>query len=133
MKKQNDDVVDIMNSKVEEPTAKVDEIVTTDVQTTPDETAKVEEQKTPDEQVKVEESKAAESAKETKVHKRGMVFNCAALRVRKEPSFDCEVVETINKGSSVTINDEESTNEFYRVATRSGVVGFCSKQFIKLL
>lgn len=134
MKKQAEDIVDIMNgaetktTQVDnEESTKVVEISEPEKSVTPDETV------VPENPVKVEEPKQVDTTGEAPHQKRGMVFNCLALRVRKEAAFDCDVLDTINKGTSVVIDESKSTEAFYSVVTRAGITGFCSKQFIKLL
>jgi hypothetical protein len=39
----------------------------------------------------------------------------------------------IEQGAEVAINKEESTAEFYKVCTASGVEGFCMKKFITVV
>lgn len=62
----------------------------------------------------------------------GVVHECAKLNVRKEPSTSAPVVCTILKGTEVAIFEEESTDEFYKICTASGIEGYCMKQFIKI-
>lgn len=68
-----------------------------------------------------------ESANETKY---GVVADCENLNVREAPNPDATVVKIIDKDSEVMIDESESTDDFYKVCTASGVEGFCMKQFI---
>ena len=60
----------------------------------------------------------------------GKVVDCTKLNVRKNASKNATVVCTIDCGVEVLINEEESTNEFYKVYTPSGAEGFCMKKFV---
>lgn len=56
--------------------------------------------------------------------KKGKVYNCVKLNIRKEPKADAEVVGTIDADFTVTILDE--VGDFYKIKD-----GYCMKKFIK--
>lgn len=60
----------------------------------------------------------------------GVVTDCLKLNVRKAPNADAEIVSVIPALTEVTINPEESTNEFYKICTADGICGFCMKKYI---
>lgn len=60
----------------------------------------------------------------------GVVSNCTKLNVREEPSMDSDIVCEISKLTEVMINDDESTDDFYKICTDSGIEGFCMKQYV---
>lgn len=62
----------------------------------------------------------------------GVVYNCARLNVREAPSIDAEILYEINQGTEVLINENESTDTFYKICTSSGFEGFCMKQYIQM-
>ena len=62
----------------------------------------------------------------------GTVVDCVRLRVRESASSNAEVICEIPKDSDVLIDENESTDEFYKVCTESGAEGFCMKKFIAL-
>lgn len=62
----------------------------------------------------------------------GTVDGCARLNVRKEPSIEAKVVAIIKRRDEVEIIEEESTEEFYKVCTTTGVEGFCMRKFITI-
>lgn len=64
------------------------------------------------------------------VSKVGMVTGCEKLRVRKGPNATADVICEITKSTAVIIDEEASSNDFYKVCTESGVEGFCMKKFI---
>lgn len=56
------------------------------------------------------------------------VVNCPLLNVRKDASPDSDVITTIEQNTKVLILGDE--NDFYNVSLKSGVEGYCVKQFI---
>ena len=62
----------------------------------------------------------------------GTVVDCVRLRVRESASSNAEVICEIPKDSEVMVDENESTEEFYKVCTESGAEGFCMKKFIAL-
>lgn len=60
----------------------------------------------------------------------GVVTNCVKLNVRAEASKEADIVTEILLGTVVQIDNFESTDEFYKVVTATGVEGFCMKKFI---
>ena len=60
----------------------------------------------------------------------GVVTECTKLNVRKAPNTDAAVVTTLSLGTEVMIDEENSTEEFYKVYTGTGVEGYCMKKFI---
>ena len=63
----------------------------------------------------------------------GIVFDCSKLNVREEPSIAADIVCVIDNLATVLIDEEESTEDFYKVCTENGAEGFCMKKFIKLV
>jgi hypothetical protein len=86
----------------------------------------------PGEEVEFEETtNEIEQPVESKTYDLGIVHGCAKLRVRSEPRFGTNVVCEIEKGTRVMIDKEQSTTEYYKIFTESGVEGFCVKTYIK--
>lgn len=67
------------------------------------------------------------------VAKEGVVVDCVKLNVRMEPSSNSEVIGQINASSNLEVYENESTEEFYKICTHSGVEGYCMKKFIHIL
>lgn len=70
--------------------------------------------------------------KETKV---GIVANCEKLNLRRSPLKDSDganVITELLPGVAVVIDEDESTPNFYKVTTETGLDGYCMKQFIEL-
>lgn len=58
------------------------------------------------------------------------VVNCNKLNVREEPSLDSTIVCEVKSQMELMIDEGESTDDFYKVFTSSGIEGFCMKKFI---
>lgn len=83
---------------------------------------------TPDTEVVIEETIKAEP-----VHKYiGKTKDCDKLNVREKPKADAKVLCKLDKTSEVEIDMDNSTNEFYKVYTSSGVSGYCMKKFMNI-
>lgn len=63
----------------------------------------------------------------------GVVSDCKKLNVREAPSKSAEVVAKIVVGTELMIEKEESTPDWYKVWTPSGIEGFCMRQFVKIM
>lgn len=61
----------------------------------------------------------------------GVVVDCTKLNVRQEPNKEAEVVCEIPVDSELTIYEDESTEDFYKVCTAAGAEGFCMRKFIR--
>lgn len=64
------------------------------------------------------------------VRKIGRVSGCAKLNVRVAGKFNSDVVCEIPSNTEVEIDEEESTVDFYKICTSSGIEGFCMKTYI---
>ena len=62
----------------------------------------------------------------------GNVIDCDFLNVREQASVDANVVCLISKYDEVMINKNESTEDFYKVCTATGIEGYCMKRFIAI-
>lgn len=60
----------------------------------------------------------------------GTVANCAKLNVRVKPEATADVLCVLNAASELEINVNESTSEWFRVITATGVEGYCMRKFI---
>lgn len=79
------------------------------------------------------EPEAIVEAKEPEIvqtRKIGRVFGCAKLNVRKAPKPKADIVCEINCHTEVEIDEDESTEDFYKIYTTSGIEGFCMKSYI---
>ena len=64
----------------------------------------------------------------------GKVVGCAQLNVRTEPSLLAELAtdRPLNRNAELMVYPDESTDEFYKICTESGLEGFCMKKFIAI-
>ena len=74
-----------------------------------------------------------EKEPEAKKEIAGIVTNCVRLNVRKEPDFDADVLCTIDVSTNLIIDEEESTDEFYKICTSAGIEGYCVKTYITIV
>lgn len=104
---------------------KVDEIENTQVEEQVEEieNAQVEE---------IVENSVGEVVETTTPVQFGVVTNCIKLRVRQEPNSDATVLGEIDALTDVQVEMSESTEDFYKVCTASGLDGYCMKKFITL-
>lgn len=61
----------------------------------------------------------------------GTVVNCERLNVRESPDFTAPILCTIDEGTKVLLNTEESTVEWYKVDV-GGQSGFCMKTYMTI-
>lgn len=54
------------------------------------------------------------------------------LNLRVEPDANANIIKILDKGAEVLIYTEESTADFYKVCTESGLEGYCMKKFVVL-
>ena len=62
----------------------------------------------------------------------GVVTDCTKLNVRKAPDATAPIICTIPRNAEVEVLFEESTDEFYKVLTATGVEGFCMAKYIAI-
>lgn len=74
-----------------------------------------------------------EKEPEAKKEIAGIVTNCVRLNVRKEPDFDADILCTIDVSTNLIIDEEESTDEFYKICTSAGIEGYCVKTYITIV
>ena len=64
-----------------------------------------------------------------------VVANCKKLNVRDAADKDANVICVVAEGTELTVDVDNSTEEFYKVYTQAGeilVEGYCMKNFISL-
>lgn len=72
---------------------------------------------------------------EDKVEKkslRGITTKTFLLNVRKEPNIDSEIIYRLDYSSLVMIDEENSTDEWYKIRTLNNIEGYCMKEYITL-
>ena len=80
----------------------------------------------------INEFKETKEIKQEPVMTMGVVKNCDKLNIRKKPDFNADVVGMVDVGTALTINVTGSTEDFYKVRTKSGMFGFCMKEFVEV-
>mgnify|MGYP001336233650 CR=1 FL=1 len=78
---------------------------------------------------RIKEHEESQNSEDVKI---GFVTNCKKLNVRKEPKTDSDIVCEIDYQTELMIDENESTEEFYKVFTTTGIEGFCMKKFIEI-
>lgn len=63
-------------------------------------------------------------------HVKGVVVDCKKLRLRKEPNLESEVLVLLNNGDSVTVDLDNSTEEWIKVSIENNIDGYCMRKFI---
>ena len=66
----------------------------------------------------------------TAVRTTGYVAGCTKLNVRNAPRSTAGVICEIACDTEVEINEQESTADFYKIYTSSGIEGYCMKSYI---
>jgi hypothetical protein len=84
----------------------------------------------PEDDVTEPEAPVVEEAAKTMVT--GIVTGCARLNVRNDPSTTARILCALNESTEVMIDEDDSTEDFYKVCTATGVEGYCMKDFITL-
>lgn len=63
----------------------------------------------------------------------GVVANCLRLRLRSEPNTDeANIIRSLDVGTALVVDLNESTEGFYMVYTEDGVPGYCMKPFVNI-
>ena len=78
---------------------------------------------------RIEEHEESQNSEDVKI---GFVTNCKKLNVREEPRTDADIVCEVDYQTELMIDENESTEEFYKVFTIVGIEGFCMKKFIAI-
>ena len=93
-----------------------------------DKTESVEQVETPIDETPIE----TEPVEPTKPEPIEGTVNCEKLNVRSDATIDSDPVGVIARDSKVFIYEDESTEEFYKVCTATGLEGYCMKKFISV-
>lgn len=62
----------------------------------------------------------------------GNVTGCAKLNIRQEPIAYGAIIGTLPVSTEVMIDEADSTEDFYKVCTASGMEGYCVKEYITI-
>ena len=58
------------------------------------------------------------------------VANCLRLHIYSEPNVDSEIVCKVRYLTELSIDLDESTENFYKVCTAVGAEGFCERNLV---
>ena len=64
------------------------------------------------------------------VRKIGYVSGCSKLNVRNAPRTTAGIICELACDTEVEIDEQKSTNDFYKIYTVSGIEGYCVKTYI---
>ena len=83
-------------------------------------------------EVTVTEPQDTQQEPETKSKVCGVVSGCVKLNVRKFPNQNSEVVRVIDAGEEITVDLDNSTNDWYKVQIykAADLHGYCMKKFV---
>ena len=62
----------------------------------------------------------------------GTISSCIRLNVRKEPSLDGEVICELPVGTTLMIDPDKSTEDWFSVCLEIGGEGYCMKKFVTI-
>ena len=63
----------------------------------------------------------------------GVVTDCLKLNVREFATKNADILGVINAATELVIIEEESTKDFYKICTSTGLEGYCMKKFISIM
>jgi uncharacterized protein YgiM (DUF1202 family) len=62
----------------------------------------------------------------------GKIRDCYKLNVREEPTMESKVLCKLDKLSEVQVDKANSTRDFYKIVTATGVNGYCMKKYMSI-
>lgn len=62
----------------------------------------------------------------------GAVSGIELLNIYVKPDADTFVLATLKTGAEVMIDSDGTVDQFYRVYTAAGIVGYCLRKFITI-
>ena len=60
----------------------------------------------------------------------GVVVNCLVNDILDKPSDDAVVITHLPSLTEVMVDEDESTDNFYKIYTATSIEGYCNKRFI---
>ena len=79
------------------------------------------------------EQEPKEEPKEEPKYATGIVTDCIKLNVREYPNSTAMILGTVHAGIELIIDNEESTEDFYKIYTSVGLEGYCMKKFVTIM
>lgn len=82
----------------------------------------------------MEEVTETVSTEEAKVPEKiiGVVANCHALNIRKEPSLNGEIVCTVKAGNEVVVETSSEAPDWYYITEKYGFKGYAMAKYVEL-
>lgn len=80
----------------------------------------------------VNDTYVSENHDEPEEIKIGLVAVCKKLNIRERPTVEAPVICEVVCKTELIIDENESTQEFYKVYTAAGIEGFCMRKFIAI-
>lgn len=76
------------------------------------------------------EEEVLQEAPKKKVYASGVVSGCRKLNIRKRANRTADVLCEISEKSTLSIDMDKSTSDWYSVRTETGIRGYCMKQYV---
>ena len=124
----NQEAADAVEEKVANEEQAVEEKVANEEQAVEEKAANESQQNIPDPESDINATSNDETSELI-----GYVTDCVKLNVREAASKDSNVLCEIILNSKVIVDEENSTDDFYKVTTETGVEGYCMKQYINVI
>ena len=70
--------------------------------------------------------------KPTKPEPKAGIVTANKLNIRKLPALNAEVVAVVDKNTTLMIDPEYETVEWFKVVTAAGIEGYCMKKFVEV-
>ena len=80
--------------------------------------------------IEIDDSVSADEIVEETESLIGVVSGCTKLNIRKESNITSEPVCIVPEKSVLLIDQDLSTDEWYKVYTEAGMEGFCMKKYV---
>lgn len=80
--------------------------------------------------IEIDDSVSADEIVEETESLIGVVSGCTKLNIRKESNITSEPVCIVPEKSVLLIDQDLSTEEWYKVYTEAGMEGFCMKKYV---
>ena len=124
----NQEAADAVEEKVANEEQAVEEKVANEEQAVEEKAANESQQNIPDPESDINATSNDETSELI-----GYVTDCVKLNVREAASKDSNALCEIILNSKVIVDEENSTDDFYKVTTETGVEGYCMKQYINVI
>lgn len=73
-----------------------------------------------------------ETTEATKKLVDGKVTNCTKLNIRKKPELTAEPIAVVDVSTTLAVDIDKSSTDWYKVTLTNGKTGYCMKQYVTL-